>query len=98
MASAGIRLDQSRQHLGHAILEALASWPEAHRRVFIDVHYRGDSPESISRSCGLPVDEITRILRECDALLREAVRSFKQDGPPQLRLAYSRSAGDTPES
>jgi DNA-directed RNA polymerase specialized sigma24 family protein len=98
MASPGVRLEESRQHLCRAIIEALASWPEAHRRVFINSHYRGDNPESISRACGLPVEEIARILTECETRLREAVRSFKDNGRPALRLAYSRPPSGTPRS
>jgi DNA-directed RNA polymerase specialized sigma24 family protein len=90
MASASITFEETRRHLCRAIAEALDSWPAADRRVFIHSHYGGDSPEKISRVCGMPIDEVTRILHECDARLRDAVRSFKAGDRPPLRLAYSR--------
>ena len=84
MASAIIRLEQTRDMLSRAIVQALESWPDLHRRVFVQSHYRGDNEESISRRVGVTAGEVRRILRQCDQWLCAALRTFKEraEGEP----------------
>jgi hypothetical protein len=60
------------------ISAAFHQWPELERRVFSQAHYRGQSPEAISRSLQLDVEEVSAILKQCDRRLYAFLRSFRK--------------------
>jgi hypothetical protein len=59
-----------------SILDILRQWPERERSVFSLAHYKGQSPEAISRSFKLEVEEVDAILKQCELRLHNALRSF----------------------
>jgi DNA-directed RNA polymerase specialized sigma24 family protein len=77
MESAIFDIDRTRELLCERILDILRSWPELHRRVFVQAHYRGESPEKISSALGLKSSEVRQILENCDRRLRSALKSFR---------------------
>jgi len=77
MAIAGLRLEPSRDLLSHAIVESLKSWPELHRRIFIDIHYGGRPVDEISHTLGLRQSEVTQILQHCERKLYHALRVLR---------------------
>jgi DNA-directed RNA polymerase specialized sigma24 family protein len=77
MEGAIFGMDKTRELLSERIVEALRSWPELHRRVFVQSHYRGESLEEISVSLGLKAIEVRQILENCDRRLRVALKSFR---------------------
>jgi DNA-directed RNA polymerase specialized sigma24 family protein len=77
MAIAGLRLEPSRDLLSHAIVESLKSWPELHRRIFIDIHYHGRPVDEISLALGLRQSEVIQILQHCERQLYHALRVLR---------------------
>jgi DNA-directed RNA polymerase specialized sigma24 family protein len=66
--------ERERELLSQAILNALDSWPQLHRRIFSEAHYRGKSAESIALSLGVGPETVRTILRDCEARLRIALK------------------------
>ena len=77
MASISLKLAENRDLLSRAIVRALESWPETHRRVFIRSHYSGDSPEVIATSFGKTTSEVRWILEQCEHWLRTSLHELK---------------------
>ncbi len=77
MATNGIAFEGSRELLSQAIVESLNSWPEIHRRVFVETHYRNRSVEEISRDLGIGCREVTQILENCEHRLFHALKVFR---------------------
>ncbi len=78
-----------RESLMQEICNVLRQWPELERTVFSHAHYRGESPEVISRSLQLDVEEVTAILKECDRRLHGSLRNFRKNSgekPSSLRV------------
>jgi DNA-directed RNA polymerase specialized sigma24 family protein len=71
--------ERERELLSQAIVRTLDSWPQLHRRIFAEAHYRGESAESIAKSLGVGLDTVRTILRDCDSRLRNALKSFRED-------------------
>jgi DNA-directed RNA polymerase specialized sigma24 family protein len=67
-----------RETLLQEINNALLQWPELERRIFSQAHYHGQSPEAISRSLQLDVEEVSSILRRCESRLYASLRSFRK--------------------
>lgn len=84
-------LETSREFLSQAIMDAVASWPERDRRIFIQAHYEGKSPEEISNSTGLILTSVLQILETCEWRLSKSLQAFHTSFPEAAR----RSA-DTP--
>ncbi len=68
-----------REDLFQGICNTLLKWPELERRVFSQAHYHGQSLETISRSLQLDVEEVSKILKECDLRLNTSIRNFRKD-------------------
>ena len=69
-----------RETLLQEIHNALLQWPELERRIFSQVHYYGQSPEAISRSLQLNVEEVRATLKQCERRLYTSLRSFRKSG------------------
>lgn len=67
-----------REDLIQEIFNALRQWPELERIVFAQAHYHGQSPEAISCSHRLDVEEVIRILKRCDHRLHNYLREFRK--------------------
>jgi RNA polymerase sigma factor (sigma-70 family) len=68
---------RSRELLSQAILDALVSWPEDQRQVFVRSHYEGQSIEDIAQSLRLSADSVRSILDRCDHELHAAIKTFR---------------------
>ena len=77
MATAGLRIEPSRNMLSQAIVETLNSMPEVQRRIFIEIHYGGRSVEDVSRRMGMPQSEVNQILQYCERRLYRALKIFR---------------------
>jgi len=75
------------QTLLREINNVFLQWPELERRIFSQAHYYGQSPEAISRSLQLDVEEVSNILNRCERQLYASLRSF---------LKNSREEGSLP--
>jgi DNA-directed RNA polymerase specialized sigma24 family protein len=67
---------QSREILSRAIVEAISSWPELDRRIFIQVHYEGKSAEEIAGFSGLKPKDVLQVLKVCEWRLSKSLNSF----------------------
>ena len=67
-----------RQTLLQKINNAFLQWPKLERTIFSQAHYYGQSPEAISRSLQLDVNEVSSILKRCERRLYASLRSFRQ--------------------
>ena len=65
-----------RETLVQEINNAFLQWPELERRVFSQAHYCGQSPEAISRSIQLDINEVGVILKRCERRLHDSLRGF----------------------
>lgn len=77
MATAARESGFSRSELLQAIMDSLQSWPDMHRRIFIDIHYGGRPASEIASSLGISLEEIDSILESCSANLNDALRGFR---------------------
>jgi DNA-directed RNA polymerase specialized sigma24 family protein len=68
------------EYLFEEILAVLRQWPELDRTVFSQSHYSGQSPEDISRSLHLDVQEVGTILKQCECRLHASLRDFRING------------------
>jgi DNA-directed RNA polymerase specialized sigma24 family protein len=84
MAAAALRLGPSRDLLLQAIVASLESWPDLHRRIFSEIHYRGQSVSGVARVLGLGQNEVKEILRHCELDLYRAIKVFRDDTPVDL--------------
>ncbi len=73
----GIAEKMKREDWFQEISDALHQWPELERTIFPEAHYHGRSPESISRSFQLDVEEVSTILKQCDRRLHASLRDFQ---------------------
>jgi len=73
----GVRIDADRDQLSRAIVESLHSWPDMHRRIFVEVHYRGRNAAQVADAVGLRVIDVNRILERCERRLHQALRDFR---------------------
>ncbi len=91
MAASILDTDRERELLSQVILKTLDSWPQLHRRIFSEAHYRGESAESIAKSLGVGLDTVRAILRDCDFRLRTALKLFREDSlaSPHLSPQYA---------
>jgi DNA-directed RNA polymerase specialized sigma24 family protein len=89
MKYTGEQSERTRELLSQAILEVLSSWPELHRNVFIQAHYKGQSEKSISELFGIQACEVHGILSNCQRRLCKALRAFRN---PTERLALGARA------
>ncbi len=69
-----------RENLFQEISNVLRQWPELERRIFSLAHFRGQSPEAISRSFQLDVEEVSGILKQCERRLHDSLRNFRKSG------------------
>ncbi len=84
MATAHLRFEPQRDLLSQAIVQSLKSWPEAHRCIFIEIHYVGRSVEDISRAFGMRPGEVIQILRQCERNLFRALKVFRDVTPREM--------------
>lgn len=71
------KTEATRQQLSDAIVDAIRSWPEHPREIFIQAHYVGRSPEEIALATGLNTADIRRILDHYESKLRIALKPFR---------------------
>jgi DNA-directed RNA polymerase specialized sigma24 family protein len=81
MAAAALGLERNRELLSEAIVDVLRSWPDLHRRIFIQSHYRGETIEQVSSSLNVDTSDVRVILDHCDRLLRTALKGFRDSAP-----------------
>ena len=77
MSGDALRTGYIRNGLSEVILGELESWPDLHRQIFVQSHYRGNSLEQVSRAFEMRASEIRLILNQCESRLREALRAFR---------------------
>jgi hypothetical protein len=75
----GVIAGTRRETLLQEIHSAFLQWPELERRIFSQVHYYGQSPEAISRSLQLEVEEVCATLKQCERRLYASLRSFRKN-------------------
>jgi len=85
-------LETNRESLLQAIMDAVASWPECDRRIFIQAHYEGKSPEEISNSTGLILTNVLQILETCGWRLSRSLQVFHTPIPEAARRSADTSA------
>ena len=78
--AAELRFEQLRELLSQTIVESLNSWPDTHRRVFIEAHYGGRSAEEIACAMGLRQSDVIQILQHCERKLYRALKAFRDQG------------------
>ncbi len=99
MAAPTLKLESNRDHLLQAIVDVLQSWPENHRRIFTQAHYKGASPKDIARTMGLGVREVEEVLAKCERALRSALRIFRESGGyPTMDESLGAAAMNWPQS
>ena len=69
----------ARENLFQEIRNTFLQWSELDQRVFSQAHYHGQSPEAISLSLQLGVEEVNAILKECNHRLNSSIRNFRQN-------------------
>lgn len=74
------------------IFGTLNQWSELERTVFSRAHYNGQSPEAISRSFKLDVNEVKAILRQCDRRLYDSLRKFRKSSCEKPSCIHARAA------
>lgn len=84
MATMEFRPEPSRDQLSQIILECLQSWPELHRRIFVEIHYCGRSAEHVARTLSLPPAEVAHVLEQCDRKLHDALKAFRNGVIPTM--------------
>jgi DNA-directed RNA polymerase specialized sigma24 family protein len=77
----GVIAGKKRENLFREISYILRQWPELDRNVFFQAHYRGSSPEDISRALQLEVSAVNDILKQCDRRLHNCLRSYSIPDP-----------------
>ncbi len=77
MATAGLKIEPSRDMLSQTIVEALNSLPQLHRRIFTEVHYSGRSVQEVSRAMGMTQSEVNQMLRYCERRLFRALKIIR---------------------
>ena len=75
-----------RETLLQEIHNAFLQWPELDRGVFSQAHYFGQSPEAISHSLQLDVEEVRTILKRCERRLYASLRSFRKSSREEASL------------
>jgi DNA-directed RNA polymerase specialized sigma24 family protein len=89
-------LDVNREYLSQAIVEAVRSWPDSDRRIFVQAHYEGKSAEEISNSSGLRLKDVFQILRVCEWRLSMSLHGFYMPLPEIARRNSEPPAIHTP--
>ena len=82
-----------RETLLQEIYIAFLQWPEPERRIFSQAHYYGQSPETISRSLQLDVEEVLTTLKQCERRLYASLRSFRKSSCDKPSLIPAAIAG-----
>jgi DNA-directed RNA polymerase specialized sigma24 family protein len=82
----GVIAGAEREDLLREIHNAFLQWPELERRIFSQAHYYGQSPEAISRSVQLDVEEVSTILKQCQRRLYASLRSFRKSNGEETLL------------
>jgi hypothetical protein len=68
----------TREKLFQEILNILGQWPEPERSIFCEAHYYSRTPEAIACSFHLDIDEVQKILTECNRRLHASLGDFLQ--------------------
>ena len=87
-----VKLKGKREDLFREISNVLQKWPDRERRIFARAHYQGQSPESISHSLELDVNEVSSILRKCDRELLDSLKGFREGARPETSFIPTASA------
>jgi DNA-directed RNA polymerase specialized sigma24 family protein len=77
MASRMTDTEKERELLSRTIVRTLDSWPEAHRRIFAETHYRGKSIESVASAFAMQPSEVYALLKECERKLRHSLQLLR---------------------
>jgi DNA-directed RNA polymerase specialized sigma24 family protein len=78
MSGQALKTEYIRDGLSEVILGELNGWPDDHRQIFIQSHYRGQSPEQVSRSFGMCASDVRLVLNLCERRLREALKAYRE--------------------
>lgn len=87
-----VMLKGKREDLFREIFNVLRKWPDLDRRVFSQAHYKGQSPETISGSLNLDVNEVSSILRKCDRELLASLKGFRGNSGTKASFITTASA------
>jgi DNA-directed RNA polymerase specialized sigma24 family protein len=77
MASRMPDIEREREILSRTIVRTLDSWPETHRRIFTEIHYRGKSIESVASAFAIEQSEVYALLEECERKLRHSLQLLR---------------------
>ena len=67
-----------RESLIQDIFSVIHQWPEIDRNVFCQAHYEGRSVDAISRSLQMNVEDVHRILEQCNRQLHASLRNLSE--------------------
>ena len=82
-----------REALLQEIYNVFLQWPELERRIFSQAHYYGQSPDAISHSFQLDVEEVLTTLKQCERRLYASLRSFRKSNCDKPSLIPAAIAG-----
>ena len=84
-----------RKTLLQEICNAFLQWPELERRIFSQAHYYGQTPEAISRSLQLDVEEVRATLKQSERRLYTSLRNFRKSSCEKPSLIQAETACST---
>ena len=77
MAACSLLVESPRELLSQAIIDAIRSFPETHRRIFVQVRYEGRRVEDAAIALGISETEARQILQQCERKLIRNLREFR---------------------
>ena len=79
MGACSLLVESPRELLSQAIIDVVRSFPENHRRIFVQVRYEGRSVDEAARALGISVSEARQILEQCERKLIRDLREFRHN-------------------
>lgn len=70
---------RKREDVFEEIVIALRGWTDLDRRIFTQSHYHGQSMEEIARFFNLDIEEVSRILQQCNRELYTSLGKFPEN-------------------
>jgi DNA-directed RNA polymerase specialized sigma24 family protein len=78
MGACSLLVESPRELLSQAIIDVVRSFPENHRRIFVQVRYEGRPIDEPARALGINVSEARQILEQCERKLIRDLREFRR--------------------
>ena len=78
MGACRLFVESPRELLSQAIIDVVQSFPENHRRIFVQVRYEGRPIDEAARGLGISVSEARQILEQCERKLLRDLREFSR--------------------